>query len=258
MTGMHSHFHPKFSIITVTYNAGAVLEDTIQSIITQTYRNVEYIIVDGASTDHTLHIIERYREHIHTVVSEPDKGLYDAMNKGLRLATGDYICFLNAGDCLHEDDTLQGIVHSVLANHDGTEVPDVIYGETAIVDNEGHFIRMRRLSPPEHLNWKSFKQGMLVCHQAFFARRAIAPLYDLHYRFSADFDWCIRVMKQSNVLHNTHLTLIDYLEEGLTTHNHQASLLERFHIMCRHYGTASTVIHHFWFAIRLLAQRKKV
>ena len=99
---------------------------------------------------------------------------------------------------------------------------------------------------------------MLVCHQAFFARRAIAPLYDLHYRFSADFDWCIRVMKQSNVLHNTHLTLIDYLEEGLTTHNHQASLLERFHIMCRHYGTASTVIHHFWFAIRLLAQRKKV
>lgn len=255
---MYTHFHPKFSIITVTYNAGAVLEDTIQSIITQTYRNVEYIIVDGASTDNTLHIIERYREHIHTVVSEPDKGLYEAMNKGLKLASGDYVCFLNAGDCLHEDDTLQGIIRSVLTNQESTEFPDVIYGETAIVDNERHFIRMRRLSPPEHLTWKSFKQGMLVCHQAFFARRDIAPFYDLQYRFSADFDWCIRIMKQSKVLHNTHLTLIDYLEEGLTTRNHQASLLERFHIMCRHYGTASTMMHHFWFAIRILTQRKRV
>ena len=186
---MHNHVHPKFSIITVTYNAGAVLEDTIQSVITQTYRNVEYIIVDGGSKDHTLDIINRYREHIHTLVSEPDKGLYDAMNKGIRLATGDYLCFLNAGDELHEDDTLQLMVHSIT----GTELPDVLYGETAIVDEEGHFLRMRRLSAPENLNWKSFKDGMLVCHQAFFPRRELAEPYDLRYRFSADFDWCIRI-----------------------------------------------------------------
>ena len=130
---MHNHFHPKFSIITVTYNAAAVLEDTIQSIITQTYKNVEYIIVDGASTDGTLKIIERYRPHIHTVISEKDNGLYDAMNKGLALATGDYVCFLNAGDCLHEDDTLQNMVHSVIeaeCMHTENDVPDVIYGET--------------------------------------------------------------------------------------------------------------------------------
>lgn len=190
---MHNHVHPKFSIITVTYNAGAVLEDTIQSVITQTYRNVEYIIVDGGSKDHTLDIINRYREHIHTLVSEPDKGLYDAMNKGIRLATGDYLCFLNAGDELHEDDTLQLMVHSIT----GTELPDVLYGETAIVDEEGHFLRMRRLSAPEDLNWKSFKDGMLVCHQAFFPRRELAEPYDLRYRFSADFDWCIRIMKKS-------------------------------------------------------------
>ena len=86
---MHNihHLHPKFSIITVTYNAGAVLEDTIQSVITQTYKNVEYIIVDGGSKDRTLQIVEQYKEHIHTVISEPDKGLYDAMNKGIKLAT---------------------------------------------------------------------------------------------------------------------------------------------------------------------------
>lgn len=248
---MHNHVHPKFSIITVTYNAGAVLEDTIQSVITQTYRNVEYIIVDGGSKDHTLDIINRYREHIHTLVSEPDKGLYDAMNKGIRLATGDYLCFLNAGDELHEDDTLQLMVHSIT----GTELPDLLYGETAIVDEEGHFLRMRRLSAPENLNWKSFKDGMLVCHQAFFPRRELAEPYDLRYRFSADFDWCIRIMKKSHTLHNTHLTLIDYLNEGVTTRNHRASLHERFRIMCRHYGYLSTLARHAWFALRLLLKK---
>lgn len=248
---MHNHVHPKFSIITVTYNAGAVLEDTIQSVITQTYRNVEYIIVDGGSKDHTLDIINRYREHIHTLVSEPDKGLYDAMNKGIRLATGDYLCFLNAGDELHEDDTLQLMVHSIT----GTELPDVLYGETAIVDEEGHFLRMRRLSAPEDLNWKSFKDGMLVCHQAFFPRRELAEPYDLRYRFSADFDWCIHIMKKSHTLHNTHLTLIDYLSEGMTTRNHRASLHERFRIMCRHYGYLSTLARHAWFALRLLLKK---
>lgn len=255
---MHTHFHPKFSLITVTYNAGAVLEDTIQSIITQTYKNVEYILIDGASTDNTMRIIERYRDHIHTVVSEPDQGLYDAMNKGLSLATGDYVCFLNAGDCLHEDDTLLGMVHSVAASHKAPCPPDVLYGDTALVDSEGHFLRMRRLTPPEHLTWKSFRHGMLVCHQAFFARRAIAPHYDLRYRFSADFDWCIRVMKQARYLHNTHLTLVDYLDEGLTTRNHRASLIERFHIMCRHYGTVPTVMRHLWFALRTLTHPKRV
>lgn len=251
---MHNfqHLHPKFSIITVTYNAGKVLEDTIQSVITQTYKNVEYIIVDGKSTDGTMDIVNRYREHIHTIVSEPDKGLYDAMNKGINLATGDYLCFLNAGDELHEDDTLQLIVHSLNGEK---ELPDVIYGETAIVDEEGHFLRMRRLSTPEHLTWKSFQHGMLVCHQAFMPRRDLALKYNLKYRFSADFDWCIRIMKKSRVLHNTHLTIIDYLNEGMTTRNHKASLKERFHIMCHHYGTASTIMRHMGFAVRMVYKK---
>ncbi len=173
---MHNHHpHPKFSIITVTYNAAKVLEDTIQSIVTQTYKNLEYIIVDGGSTDETLDIIHKYQEHITTVISEPDQGLYDAMNKGIKLATGDYLCFLNAGDGLHEDDTLLQMVHSI----NGTA-------------------------------------------------------------------------KKADVLHNTHLTLIDYLNEGMTTRNHKASLKERFRIMSRHYGWASTVTHHLWFVLRLL------
>ena len=241
--------HPKFSIITVTFNAGKVLEDTIQSVVFQTYRNVEYIIVDGGSTDNTLEIAGKYHDRISKVISEPDKGLYDAMNKGIRLATGDYLCFLNAGDELHENETLQKMVHTLK----GKELPDVIYGETAIVDEKSHFLHMRRLSTPERLNWKSFKQGMLVCHQAFFARRelAINECYDLRYRFSADFDWCIRIMKKAKCLHNTRLTIIDYLNEGMTTRNHKASLKERFRIMAKHYGWVSTILHHCWFVIRL-------
>ena len=251
---MHNtpHLHPKFSIITVTYNAESVLEDTIQSVITQTYKEVEYIIVDGNSTDQTMNIVDRYKEHIHTIVSEADNGLYDAMNKGIALATGDYLCFLNAGDELHEDDTLQLIVHSLSGME---KLPDVIYGETAIVDHEGHFLRMRRLSAPEQLTWKSFQKGMLVCHQAFFARRDRAVLYDTRYRFSADFDWCIRIMKQSRILHNTHLTLIDYLNEGMTTRNHRASLKERFYIMCKHYGYVHTVFFHLGFVILAIIKR---
>ena len=241
--------HPKFSVITVTYNAGKVLEDTIQSVVFQTYRNVEYIIVDGNSKDNTLEIVDKYRNRISQVISEPDKGLYDAMNKGIQLATGDYLCFLNAGDEFHDNETLQKIVHTLK----GKELPDVIYGETAIVDEEGHFLHMRRLSAPQTLTWKSFKQGMLVCHQAFFARRELAVKfpYNLRYRFSADFDWCIRIMKRAKHLHNTQHTLIDYLNEGMTTQNHKASLKERFRIMVKHYGWISTVIHHCWFVIRL-------
>ena len=226
---MHSvHPTPKFSIITVTYNAEKVLEDTIQSVISQTYHHVEYIIVDGASKDGTLSIIDRYRSRITTVVSEPDKGLYDAMNKAISLASGDY--------------------HSI----HGSVLPDVIYGETAIVDKDRHFLHMRRLSTPEKLDWRSFKQGMLVCHQAFFARHTLVEPYDLNYRYSADFDWCIRIMKKARTLHNTHLTIIDYLDEGMTTQNRKASLKERFRIMTKHYGWISTAAHHAWFVLRLI------
>lgn len=247
MTKPHS---PTFSIITVTYNAEKEVEATLQSVVRQSYRSVEYILMDGASKDRTLEIATRYRSHIHTLVSEPDKGIYDAMNKGLALATGDYVCFLNAGDSFHQHDTLEKMVASLPEG----ELPDVIYGETALVDEQRNFLRMRRLSAPETLTWKNFRQGMLVCHQAFFAKRSLAEAYDQQYRFSADFDWCIRILKRSRSTHNTHLTLVDYLEEGMTTRNRKASLRERFRIMSKHYGLFSTLLHHAWFVFRLLTK----
>ena len=239
----------KISIITAAWNSAATIEDTLRSILAQTYQDWECIVIDGASSDGTRNILRsyetRFNGRLHWI-SEPDQGIYDAMNKGIHLATGDYLCFLNAGDSFHEDDTLQKMVHSI----NGNELPDILYGETALVDAERHFLRMRRLSAPETLNWKSFKQGMLVCHQAFFPRHTLIEPYDLQYRFSADFDWCIRIMKKARTFHNTHLILIDYLAEGMTTQNHKASLLERFRIMTRHYGLLSTLAHHAWFVVR--------
>ena len=235
---------PLFSIITITYNAAATLPPTLRSVEQQTYTNYEYIVVDGASTDATLALVEASSLDAR-VLSEPDKGLYDAMNKGVKMAVGEYLIFLNAGDAFHAPDTLQRVADII-----GADRPGVVYGETAIVDTERNFIMMRRLCAPETLTWRSFAQGMLVCHQAFIARRDIAPLYDLQYRYSADVDWCIRCMKQTRELLNTHLTLIDYLNEGETTRHHRASLKERYAVMCHHYGTLPTMLRHIGFAFR--------
>lgn len=245
---------PKFTVVTVTYNAESTIEDTIQSVISQTYHNVEYIIIDGASKDRTMEIVAKYSDRIKTVISEPDKGLYDAMNKGMAMATGDYICFLNSGDCFHEYDTLWDVVHNLQRKN---ELPDIIYGETAIVNSEGHFMHMRRLSSPETLNWKSFRHGMLVCHQAFWVRHTLWEPYNLKYKFSSDFDWCIRMMKKTGHIHNTHLITIDYLNEGMTTRNRKASLIERFRIMSHYYGFISTTLFHIWFVIRLILKPEK-
>lgn len=236
----------KLSVITVTYNAEKTLERTLKSVSGQTYPYVEHIVVDGKSEDYTVSLIQKYGNPALKWTSEPDKGLYDAMNKAVTMATGDYLCFLNAGDTFYTDDTVERMMNSFEA----ASPPDIIYGETAIVDDSGKFLFMRRLSVPETLSWKSFKQGMVVCHQAFIVKKTIFEPYSLDYRFSADVDWCIRMMKKSRRIHNTHLTLINYLNEGVTTANRKASLKERYRIMVKHYGQVSTFLHHLWFAFR--------
>ena len=236
----------KFSIITVTYNAEKVLENTMLSVLNQSYPHIEYIVIDGASVDGTQDIIARYADGLACRISEPDKGLYDAMNKGLRKATGDYVWFLNAGDVLQHSN----MVAELAAVAEQNEIPDILYGETDVMNTEGKIIAARRLKAPRKLTWKNFRMGMLVCHQAFVVKRDIAPEYDLRYRFSGDFDWCIRCMKTGKTILNSHLRLVNYLYEGLTTANRRASLKERHVIMCKYYGVVSTNLLHLWFAVR--------
>lgn len=238
---------PVFSIVTITYNAARWLEPTILSVLNQSYLPFEYILIDGGSGDGTVDIIQRYSSRIAYWISEPDKGLYDAMNKGLKRATGDYVWFMNAGDTLSGPDCLQNMVSSLPKGH---VLPDILYGETMIVDENGRSLGLRRLKAPEILSWKSFKRGMLVCHQSFVVKRELAPLYDLQYRYSADFDWCIRCMKKAANLYNTHLVLSNFLTGGTSSIQRKASLKERYRIMCKYYGKVSTSIWHVWFAIR--------
>jgi glycosyltransferase involved in cell wall biosynthesis len=256
---------PLISVITCTYNAEATLERTLLSVTGQTYPFVEHVIVDGCSADGTFALVQRYVEKGHRqqirVIREPDEGLYDAMNKGVRSASGDYVVFLNAGDAFHEAETLEKIARCLDWEKGDFRSTAIAYGETDLVDAEGRFIRHRRLKAPGRLTWRSFRQGMLVCHQSFYVRRdlALAIPYNLRYRFSADVDWCIRLLKYVErrrlQVVNTHEILTDYLSEGMTTKNHRASLLERWRVMQHHYGWWQTLAMHLWFAVRAVFLR---
>ena len=240
-----------FSIITVTYNAQQVLPPTLESVREQTFRDFEYLVIDGASTDNTLQLVDNAGIATTTVWSEPDKGLYDAMNKAIDRAQGKYLIFLNAGDTFASPETL---AHIALKAQDD---PDVIYGQTQLVDADRKVVGMRHLTAPKQLDWTSFKDGMLVCHQAFIAKREICPHYDLAYRFSADYDWCIKVLRKSD--NNTYVgdtPIISFLNDGgLTTKNHKRSLKERYRIMCHYYGTIPTTLRHLKFAIRHMVRK---
>lgn len=231
--------NPMLSIITVVYNGIDTIEKTIQSVASQTYKNIEYIVIDGASKDGTLEVIKKYPNIITNWISETDKGLYDAMNKGLTLAKGKYVCFLNSGDTFYELKSLENIFSQF------QELPDIIYGETMIVDADGNEIGDRRLKAPENLSWKSFRDGMLVCHQSIFVKRNLAEPYNLKYRISADFEWVLKALKKAQSIHNSHIYIARFLDGGINKKNIRRGLTERFSIMISFYGFLPVLLRHF-------------
>lgn len=241
---------PLFSIITVTYNAESTLPVTMRSVKEQTCHLFEHLIIDGASTDGTLKIANDEKLPQTVITSKPDNGLYHAMDKGLAMAQGDYVIFLNAGDKFHSPDTLQRIADVAMDN----AYPGIIYGQTLIVDANGKRVGERHFRAPKELSIKSFANGMVVCHQAFVALRKITSPFALRYRFSADYEWCIRCLQHSRRNHYIDDYLVDYLNEGVTTRNHRKSLMERFRIMCHYYGVAPTVWRHI---LKVLKIKKK-
>ncbi len=232
----------KISIITVVFNDEEHLEGTIISVLEQSNSNFEYIIIDGGSTDGTLDIIKKYAERFSYWISEKDNGIYSAMNKGLRAATGDFVWFLNSGDQIHEKTTIDKLLKKV------NRETDVIYGETVLINDNGKILGMRRKQAPENLTWKSFYTGMMVCHQSVLVRREIAPTYNEEYHFSADFEWVLVSLKNARKIVNYHQVLSRYLAEGTTTKNHKASLKERFNIMKKYFGLIPTILIHIWLA----------
>ena len=246
---------PLFSIITICFNAEATICATVASVAAQSFTDYEHLIIDGASRDNTLAIIDQMPANPRRVVhSERDRGIYDAMNKGLNKATGRFVIFLNAGDKFHDANTLQLLVDAAAANPDA----QILYGQTNLVDSDGRYLCPRHLTAPANLTFRDFARGMLVCHQAFVVDRSIAPQYDLQYRLSADYEWCIRCLRAScrNVLIDQ--VLIDYLADGATTANRRRSLMERFRIMAHYYGLLPTVGRHLGFIGRFFRHQHRL
>ncbi|MGV8877523.1 MAG: glycosyltransferase family 2 protein [Sphingobacteriaceae bacterium] len=235
---------PVLSVITVVFNNVRDVGRTLDSVLNQTYSSIEYIVIDGQSTDGTLEILKQYASGINQLLSEKDEGIYDAMNKGLAMATGDYVIFMNSGDEFYETDT----VEKVFATADNA---DIYYGETEMINNQLKSLGRRRHRVPENFTWKSFKYGMSISHQAIYIKRSITSAYLAKYQLSADIDWIIRAAKKANKIVNTHLYVARYLVGGMSKTRHRQSLIERFNIMREHYGLTQTIFNHFVIALKL-------
>ncbi|MFN4145779.1 MAG: glycosyltransferase family 2 protein [Runella sp.] len=237
---------PLVSIITITYNAEPYLERTLKSIQANLQEIadpsvVEYVIIDGQSKDNTLQIAAQYRPIVSQIISEPDKGLYDAMNKGLGLVKGKYVWFMNAGDEIHDKDVLNKLLVAMQSD------ADVYYSDALFVQNDGSPIGLRsQVTPhrlPKNLKWQDMAWGMKVCHQAFVARRSLAPLYKIE-NLSADIDWEIEVLKNASRIKYLDFILCKYLTGGISVQKHRKSLIDRFKVLQHHFGFWPTIFNH--------------
>jgi glycosyltransferase involved in cell wall biosynthesis len=237
-------FQPKLTVITIVFNDVKHIERTMLSVLGQTYPNIEYVIVDGLSSDGTLGIIKKYQDKISKLISEKDEGIYDAMNKGLSAATGDYVLFMNSGDEFYANDTVAKVFAAA-------ENADIYYGETEMINEEGESLGQRRHKAPQHFTWRSFKYGMSISHQAIYIKRSITELFNRQYELSADIDWILNAAKKAKTIVNTHQYVAKYLVGGMSKKRHRQSLRERFDIMKKYYGLAPTLFNHVVIAFNL-------
>lgn len=237
-------FKPVLSVITIVYNNVKDIERTMLSVLNQTYPAIEYIIVDGLSTDGTLKIIQKYRDKIGLLISEKDEGIYDAMNKGLAAATGDYVLFMNSGDEIYSPDT----VAAIFATESDA---DIYYGETEMINAAGQSLGQRRHKTPGVFTLRSFRYGMSVSHQAIYVRRELAEPFNRRYELSADIDWILNAVRKAKKIVNVHQYVAKYLVGGMSKQKHRQSLAERFAIMRQNYGLLPTLFNHLVIAFNL-------
>jgi glycosyltransferase involved in cell wall biosynthesis len=186
----------KISIITVTFNSARTIEQTIKSVIGQTYKNIEYIIVDGGSTDSTLSIIDRYRNYLSKFVSEKDNGIYDALNKGIRMATGDVIGILHSDDFYIDDHVIEKVVSSFSKNASDAVYADLYY---VGVENTDKIVRKWHSGNYSH---GMFVNGWMPPHPTFFVKREIYTKYgsfDLQFKSAADYELMLRLIHKNKI-----------------------------------------------------------
>jgi glycosyltransferase involved in cell wall biosynthesis len=245
----------RLSIVSINYNNLRGLKATAESVWAQTAQTeFEWILVDGGSSDGAAEWMSEHSDRIDAAISEPDKGLYDAMNKGLAMARGEYVWFLNSGDRIHDSRVVERLM-PLLGE------PDVVYGDTCFVEPDGRELGLiSQLKPqplPAALGPGSFRFGMCLCHQSFLVKRSLAPQYNLQYRLAADIDWIIRILKQSPSNRQTDFVISDFEVGGSSYQHTKKAWRERYAVLNKHYGVLSNFFAHLWiFLRRLLFQFK--
>lgn len=196
----------KVSIITVCYNSASTIEKTILSVIRQSYKNIEYIIIDGGSVDGTVDILKKYNSYIHFWRSEPDRGIYDAMNKGLKHATGDIIGFINSDDW-YLPNALEDVVNAFAVTS-----ADVVYGNTVIIDDQ-----IGKLS--EARDVENIYQGMCFCHQSTFVKKDCFQEreYDLAYKIASDYEFLANLYLEGKKFHKLNMEVSCFCTGGVST-----------------------------------------
>lgn len=186
----------KISIITVSYNSKKTIKETIESVLSQTYPNIEYIMIDGSSTDGTIDIIKSFRNKIHKFISEPDNGIYNAMNKGFKLATGDIVGILNSDDFFYNSTVIEKVAHVFL-----TAGIDVVYGDVQFVDPK-NINKIVRYYSSKSFNPQKFKNGFMPAHPSFYAKRELFEklgYYKENYQIAADYELLIRFLYKNKL-----------------------------------------------------------
>lgn len=210
----------KITVITVCFNALEMLKKTMQSVDSQHYSNLEYIIIDGGSTDGTADYLQSYQGKLTKYVSEPDKGIYDAMNKGVSISTGSYVIFLNAGDLFADEHTLENITESEISD------ADVVYGDVLKADKDGHLIR----KPAEKAH---NAHKMYFCHQSSLTKRECLLQYpfDLRYKMSADFNFFKTLTKKNKIFKQLDIPIAIFDTSGVSNTRRSKGLKENICIV---------------------------
>lgn len=229
---------PLVTIITVVLNNYQGLRKTINSVLSQSYKNVEYIIIDGGSTDETKNLLIEYKEKINFTLSEPDNGIYDAMNKGIKHSSGEWINFMNAGDVFFNDDTIKSVVENIDSNY------DLVYGHANLVRKNGS-MDLQKASDNLDKIWKR----MQFCHNSLFAKSTCLKehMFNTSYSIAADCEFVVWCFKNNKTFKYINLIICNYQTGGISETSKVLRLLDRWHILLKYRIIDETSLNKYFF-----------
>ena len=237
----------KISIVTVCFNSESTVRDTIESVLDQDYSNIEYIIIDGASTDKTIDIINEYSNNIKTIFSEPDKGIYDAMNKGVQISSGDSVGILNSDDIFSHTRVISDIVKIIK----DTNV-DAVYGDLVVVGRKKTSSIIRNYSSKYFRKWK-IRFGLILPHPTFYVKRSLFDklgFYKINYRVAADFELITRFLTNGITLVRNPDVMVKMRQGGISSNGFWWRVHQNFEIIraCKENGIYTNI---FFIALKL-------